>query len=1410
MKKLISIVLSFAMILTMCAYPAYAETTSEGVINEVWSDYVSVSFNPNTGVLDISNYGTADIFNSQTKTSIDITQVKTINIDKFETYYAEMPWWSYFTNCTSINVTDDNNHISIDGVVYSSNKYVIYAYPVAKNAVSSYTVDSQTGRVYYNAFKGALLRQLSFSGKISNFDSNMIGEMPFIESIVFEQAFENDCIDEDTFLGMPSLQSIEVASDDTYYETEDGVLYNKGKTRLIKCPACKDVGIYTFPASVTSIEPYAFEYSRLTGVVISQNIKSIGGFAFKDCSNLKNVLFDTNSNLTFIGVGAFRNCISIESIEIPAGVVSLSGTFYGCSKLNSIAFETESSLNSIKNAAFYECDSLTSIDIPASVETIGDNSFAYCDNLSRVSFESGSKLTTIEHQAFYNCSMLTSIDIPANVTTIRYDAFTGARISDISFGSLQAFNAVSQMGNNGWYLPYVTEIDVPDELTEISSSTFRVFSNLTTLNFSDNSKLREIGYRAFFNKRSITTINNLPSSLMVIGSEAFYNTSISNIELPEGLQSIGSYAFEYSYNLEEINIPASVTYISYEAFDSCNNLSSVSFDGVGNTDLDALTGTRGLKIDNRAFYSCDSLVNLVLPRNVTYLGEDAFGYCNNLKTVNIEAGDADKWYTIIRGSFARCYNLESFTANGHVIGISYNSFIDDYNLKTFDAGQTQTEETGLVRARAFYNCRSLETLVLPETINGIDIKAFIGCDSLKNVDIPEKAEYIRDAFSNLNLETITGMEGVTRIGNYAFRGNKNLTSLPELNSLESIGKYSFAYSGLAELNLPKNVRAIGYGAFRHCDNLNSINLNNGNIEKIYGKAFTKDQLIENVEIPSTVRYLGYHAFNIKNLKVNIIPDSENKLPNTYFAFSRTARIKYPCTSDTSSFVSRGFMIPEHNFVLGTCTECGKSEKQLNSEIIEVKYPKYKDTDEDRGYTQYMYPIDAGNMQYIVLDIYEDYALVEGLAYYEEAPASVTIPDMINGVPVTTIIDHAFSGETALTELVLGRHTTVVGSGSLEGSGITSITVPMGCTFIDAETVPSTLTDYTFIEGASYGDYDCVTHKDTPWYKNRNNITGITISEGVTAIPAYMFADMKIKELDIPESVNKVGDNAFYRNYELTKVTGAEGLENIGYEAFADCEALKSMPLSSTITKIRYNSFAGCEALVAIVESGSYAQEAVNKYGIGYRVGEIGSVVNPNPSSENISVASVYANTNSTVTVYVNLNSNPGLTSMLMQIEYDETALELVTAENGDAVETGFTSNGNKMAWENSETSSNITSTGKLVKLTFNVKGDAAGRYEIKALCKDARDKDGNYVELTSASGVVAVSPNVCGDVTGTDGAGYDDSIYILKYLLGVPGFKTIDKVAADVNLDGDINLADIMAINRTKAGWDGYSLPYVS
>lgn len=1191
MKKLISIVLSFAMILTMCAYPAYAETTSEGVINEAWSSDVSVSFDKSTGTLNILNNGTsyASIYSDSVVTSINISEVKKININKFT---CSDYWWKYFKNCEEINITSDSGHfMSENGVVFSRNKTDIIAYPPAKNKGGSYTVPSETTGVEEYAFYNSQLNTLVFSGELSYMAP--LAQMPNLTTLVFQQPFSsNSVLNGGDLWGLNNLESIQIAESEQYYTLDSGILYNSDKSILIKCPAKKPVGTFTVPDEVTTIDAYAFEHTDISSISLSENVIKIG-------------------------YGAFRGCASI-----------------------------------------------TSMAIPASVSYVGGN-------------------------AFVNCS-----------------------VSEMSFGSGKALDAVGACGSNT--ITGVVSIDVPDDLTNVKRDTFRAFKNLESVNFSENTKLTAISDYGFSNRKKL-----------------------NRIEIPEAVVSIGEYAFW-----------------------SCSSLESVTFKCI-----DSTKELPKLSIGEGAF-GYTAITDLVLPKQTTYIGPHAFQSCYNLKTVTIEEGNADKWTTSIKvHAFSSNYNLETFTANGHVVSIENYAFYNDSKLRSFDAGQTLEKSEGKIGYAAFLSCSSLATMKIPDTVTSIGWWAFSDCEALKTIDIPANVESIgNNSFRNSGIETVTGMEGVTSIG---------------LNS------------------------------FYFCSSLSSININNGVLSEIKARAFSHVDSIKTLQLPSTVRFLGYHAMNINNLKVNITPDENNKLPETYFAFSKTSVITYPCTADKSSFVSRGYLLPVHNYnSSGICMNCGASVK----DIVEVDYPRYQDNP-DRDFTEYMYPIDAAKMQYIVIKVYSDHAVVKGLVYNDVAPVAVSVPDTINGIPVTEIMPKAFKDESSLKTLTLGHNLMLIGENALNGTGLTSITLPINCKVDAADTVSESLTEYTYIEGTAFIDYDSITHKDTPWYKNRNNITGITIAEGVTAIPAYMFADMKIKELDIPESVNKVGDNAFYRNYELTKVTGAEGLENIGYEAFADCEALKSMPLSSTITKIRYNSFAGCEALVAIVESGSYAQEAAKKYGIGYKVGVIGAPVIDN-SDADISVKSVYAQPGETVTVDIKMNNNPGIASLILNIDYDKTALTLTRIENGTAISSGFVSDDTlstaNVAWDNSDRKDNIVSNGTLVRLTFSVNSDSAGRYEIKATCKDARDKDANYVDFSTASGMVAVSAYTCGDVNRDGLTDNSDAIYILRHLLGFAGFDSFDEVAADVNLDGDVNLADIMAITRAKAGWDGYSLPYVS
>jgi len=180
--------------------------------------------------------------------------------------------------------------------------------------------------------------------------------------------------------------------------------------------------------------------TALTSIEIPASVETIGNTAFSDCSSLATVTFEKGSRLKTIGNNAYYRCTSLTSIEIPASVETIEKkAFMHCSKLTTITFEKGSLLKTIGggyyssyyHGAFSDCSSLTSIEIPASVETIEATAFSDCSKLATVTFEKGSQLKIIGggysssyyYGAFLGCSSLTSIEIPASVETIEATAF---------------------------------------------------------------------------------------------------------------------------------------------------------------------------------------------------------------------------------------------------------------------------------------------------------------------------------------------------------------------------------------------------------------------------------------------------------------------------------------------------------------------------------------------------------------------------------------------------------------------------------------------------------------------------------------------------------------------------------------------------------------------------------------------------------------------------------------------------------------------------------------------------------------------------------------------------------------------------------------------------------------------------
>ena len=190
----------------------------------------------------------------------------------------------------------------------------------------------------------------------------------------------------------------------TYLLTTDGVLTISGSGKM---------AYYSQDSA-----PWYSERTRITSVVLTGGVTSIGSCAFYGCSSLTSVTIP--DSVTSIKSWAFTDCFSLTDLTIPNGVSSIeNSTFSGCSGLTSVTIPD--SVTSIETFVFYKCSSLTDLTIPKGVTFIGTNAFYGCSSLTSVNIPDG--VTSIEICTFQGCSSLTSISIPEGVTSIGSSAF---------------------------------------------------------------------------------------------------------------------------------------------------------------------------------------------------------------------------------------------------------------------------------------------------------------------------------------------------------------------------------------------------------------------------------------------------------------------------------------------------------------------------------------------------------------------------------------------------------------------------------------------------------------------------------------------------------------------------------------------------------------------------------------------------------------------------------------------------------------------------------------------------------------------------------------------------------------------------------------------------------------------------
>ena len=372
------------------------------------------------------------------------------------------------------------------------------------------------------------------------------------------------------FRDCDSLTSIEVDIDNKNYASEDGVLFNKDKTKLIQYPIGNIRETYQIPSTVTSIGNYAFYDCRslasldlsgctsltsigdsafnscdvLTSVKLPSSVTSIGDYAFYLSEKL-NLDLSVCTSLESIGEQAFYDCSSLESLDL-SGCTSLTSignlAFRSCSGLTSV--KLPSSLTSIGNSAFYNCSGLTgTLVIPSSVTSIGDSAFSSCDSLTSIEVDIDNKNYASEDGVLFNKDKTeliqyptgntrTTYQIPSTVSSIGSDAFSYC--SGLT-GTLVIPSSVTSIGSDAFsYCSSLESLDLSGctNLTSIGDNAFYDCSGLESLDLSGCTKLTSIGEWAFYSCRSLKSIKIGATTPPTLGDHAFYTIVLTKIYVP--------------------------------------------------------------------------------------------------------------------------------------------------------------------------------------------------------------------------------------------------------------------------------------------------------------------------------------------------------------------------------------------------------------------------------------------------------------------------------------------------------------------------------------------------------------------------------------------------------------------------------------------------------------------------------------------------------------------------------------------------------------------------------------------------------------------------------------------------------------------------------------------------------------
>ncbi len=650
--------------------------------------------------------------------------------------------------------------------------------------------------------------------------------------------------------------------------------------------------------------------------------------------------------------------------------------------------------------------------------------------------------------------------------------------------------------------------------------------------------------------------------------------TITEVVIPEGVKTIGSYAFANLTALTKVVLPSTLERIDFGAFIGCTSLmqvegiENVKFINQGAFEGCALKDKIDLKsavaIADRAFAGNTGLYEVVLGEGVQSVGAYAFAGDAALKKITIKA----EMIKLGRYAFDRCESLEEISINAAVIPTAaFNeckslktvklgasvAVISEYAFSNAAATEFVVDENNAVFASSanggyLTNKAGTEILLLAPGIKGdviisdpkitsVGNGAFSGNANITSVSIPSVTKVASYAFAYSENLAKVELGVLTSIGDYAFY-RTGISEIPSLENVSRIGSYAFAYTNVTSLTVPADV-TVGEGAFRECKALATVSIGNGAV--IEKDAFRLDRETNFTAEPGSYRdgsgRLVYYYIYTSPLHTLTIGDNVTIGDN---AFMGAAELETVTLGKGAVIGKEAFYnaVSLKNIDLSKVSTIGAGA--FSGDVLyEFADQSMSEPciDENREYTyRYYAPAFTSVNLSGVTAIGED-----AFAYCSEL-VSVELGNGIIVIPA-----RAFNLCTKLTDIDLSKVVTI-GENAFCETALTFADLS-SAKKIDkyAFVYNEELAEITFSGGIELGEGA---------FSYCNALCKVNGSAGIQNIGAYAFAYTGITDIDI-SGAKSIEDHAFLKN-EITDITVTLGdkLSSIGEDPFAMCKLAK--------------------------------------------------------------------------------------------------------------------------------------------------------------------------------------------------------------------------------------------------------------